>query len=145
MTERCLHSVMTSVGSGNTLLNQLTAKPLWDKIVDKQFSWRLNQTSRLQTPNFCLLRSLSLTWCISSCSRRGSRVGKIQLPLLRLSVSTRRWRERAQYSEGRLMKFKTAVMPQFLPHPQPNNEPQPMFMACRDGGRFMAAAARMAL
>lgn len=39
MTELCVHCVTTSVGSGNTLMNQLTVKllsPLWDKALDKE-------------------------------------------------------------------------------------------------------------
>lgn len=62
----------------------------------------------------CLPRSLSLPRCISSCSQRGSRLGKNPAATV---TPVPRWWERARPSEGQLMKSKTAVTPRFLTHP----------------------------
>lgn len=71
---------MTSVRSGNTLLNQPTVKllsPLRDKAVDKQLALAQTPASRAETSLFTEEAYL-LTFCIYSCSLKGSPVPNVE-------------------------------------------------------------------
>lgn len=88
----CVYSTMTSVRSGNTLLNQPTVKllsPLRDNAVDKQLALAQTPVSRAETSLFTEEAYL-LTFCISSCSLKGS------------PVPTAEWENRAPVTTARL-------------------------------------------